>query len=188
LAAVTPIATIDVRSYALADGEYRVKTTLSGLVASLSVTADLDRTLLNQFVITDQTDATGNILENDILGSFNSTLAVKADHVGAYTNVGTDQIIAGDFGSITIKSDGSYSYAIRPNISYSAVDRVDAFDYRVTHPSGNTEVGRLTIEVSPSGVGVASANFRTFNVSELLDNYLGTELRPTIIVQPQKQR
>ncbi|CAM5450522.1 VCBS domain-containing protein [Eoetvoesiella caeni] len=116
------------------------------------------------------TPITGNVITG--VGSPNTTPDSDPDHtttdltisgirtgtegaVGAMTDVvdGTDTVIAGKYGTLTVKADGGYSYALdngNPAVNAlktgeSLTDEV--FSYTLRDPVGSADVAQLTITI-----------------------------------------
>ena len=84
----------------------------------------------------------GNVITNDTVG---------ADAPGKITSVNGQAIsssgttINGTYGSLVIKSDGSYSYTANPNNP----DGVDTFNYTLRDYDGDTDTATLKVTVTP---------------------------------------
>ncbi|MCA0973494.1 VCBS domain-containing protein [Halomonas denitrificans] len=97
------------------------------------------------------TDPSGNVLTND---SDVDGQAITVDQVRfATTTVSAGQALAGRFGTLTLNSDGSYSYVVdnsNPQVEAlrTANDTLtDVFIYRAVDPLGATTSARLTITI-----------------------------------------
>jgi len=101
-------------------------------------------THLDEFVVNDTDPATGNVLEDDTLGSTYTKFLVD-DGTGNFVEVTDGSTIVGDHGTLTINADGSYSY--EPNSDLGEIGGVDEFTYRLEHPNGATEDATLSISV-----------------------------------------
>jgi VCBS repeat-containing protein len=101
------------------------------------------------------TDPTGNVLSNDIdpdSGDTKTVSGVAAGVVGsASTNVGS--AVAGAFGSITIASNGTYTYAVNNANTTVQVLRTssdtltDVFTYTMRDTAGLTSTTQITITI-----------------------------------------
>ena len=96
---------------------------------------------------------TGNVLANDAFGADEGTVGgnVRVSHVvsdntanNAAIGSGGSAVIAGQYGSLTLNADGSYSYT--PSVSIPA-DGVDVFTYTLIDADGDTTTATLTIGV-----------------------------------------
>ncbi|WP_292899051.1 Ig-like domain-containing protein, partial [Nitratireductor sp.] len=85
-----------------------------------------------------------------------SVIATSAE--GPATAVGTDTVVEGLYGVLTISSDGSYSYARTPG---TAGGVQDVFTYTLTDGDGDTDTATLTIDI-----GDASVEIRTPGIEE----------------------
>ncbi|MEE3215878.1 MAG: VCBS domain-containing protein, partial [Pseudomonadota bacterium] len=97
------------------------------------------------------TDPSGNVLTND---SDVDGQAITVDQVRfATTTVSAGQALAGRFGTLTLNSDGSYTYVVdnsNPQVEAlrTANDTLtDVFIYRAVDPLGATTSARLTITI-----------------------------------------
>ncbi len=103
-------------------------------------------------------DASGNVLNNDTdVDSYGETRAVSAVRTGNETSTGTagtvGSALAGQYGSLTLNADGSYSYVIdNDNAAVQALRQnsdtlTDTFTYQVTDAAGLSDTATLTITV-----------------------------------------
>src|SRR5690606_5391141 len=92
----------------------------------------------------DTNPAEGNVLEDDALGSTYTKFLVD-DGTGNFIEVTDGTPVVGDYGTLTINADGSYSY--QPNSDLGDIGGVDEFTYRLEHPNGTVSDATLTIEV-----------------------------------------
>ncbi|SNS80480.1 type I secretion C-terminal target domain (VC_A0849 subclass) [Sphingomonas laterariae] len=96
--------------------------------------------------------ATGNVLANDTPAAGQAgapTVSAVAVQGGAAGTVG--QPIVTDFGTLTLNSNGSYSYAALDNAAVKALaagqTHTDIFSYTVTNSSGS-QTGRLNLTIT----------------------------------------
>ncbi|PCJ40589.1 MAG: hypothetical protein COA71_10105, partial [SAR86 cluster bacterium] len=89
---------------------------------------------------------TGNVLTNDVAEGVSSVTNVVDDD-GDVITVGTP-FITDNGGSLTINSDGSYSYTPPPQGSVPALGLSETFTYTVTDGDGDTGQSTLTIVVA----------------------------------------
>ncbi|GEM_PF-2472961 len=82
----------------------------------------------------------GNVLTNDDPGSEGAVLTV-----GAVTPSADGTLIAGLYGDLIIKSDGSYAYT--PDENIANVGQTEVFAYTLTQPDGDTATANLSIEI-----------------------------------------
>lgn len=100
-------------------------------------------------MVTEGASATGNVLTNDAGGA--DSLASSTITQVASVNQGTSDLTApftltGEFGSLTLLSDGSYTYAVAANSISAGGD--DVFTYTIIDSDGDTSTTTLTISVS----------------------------------------
>ena len=126
-------------------GTYRVSVSYRalGIAGSLNVELGTTTHYLDDIVIADTNPATGNVLADDTLGSTYTTFLVK-DESGNFTPVADGTTVAGDYGTLTINADGSYSY--EPD-DLAGSGQVEEFEYRLEHPNGQTSDATLSISV-----------------------------------------
>ncbi|WP_425055138.1 VCBS domain-containing protein [Pseudomonas abyssi] len=104
-------------------------------------------------------DATGNVLNNDTdVDGYGETKTVSAVRTGAEAGSGTSgtlgTALAGQYGSLTLNADGSYTYVIdndNPDVQalrQSGNTLTDSFTYTVRDALGATDLATLTITVT----------------------------------------
>jgi VCBS repeat-containing protein len=132
----------------LNSGTYRIEVTSSkgGLVSyntNVSVTQNLVHT--DQYEVKTVTGVDGNILSND--GTSVSTYTkLQVQSGGSFvdaTKAGT--VIAGLYGTLTVKADGSYHYQPNTNIAHSTTDLTDTFHYKLVLPNGHEATADLVV-------------------------------------------
>ena len=103
--------------------------------------------------------ASGNVLTNDSDNDTGDTKAVAAIRSGSTEGSGTagtlGNALAGNYGSLTINSDGSYSYSIdENNASVEALANgetiTDTFNYTVADSQSATDIALLTVTITGS--------------------------------------
>ncbi len=137
----------------LTEGEYRLTVSQTvGLAVAGSLSADLaiETTHLDQVVVSNVVNASGNVLEDDILGSSFTKLQVTSDGINFVDASETGTQIVGNHGTLTIYANGDYTY--EPNSDLSGIGGTDEFTYRLEHPNGTTVDTTLTIDVQ-HGIG-----------------------------------
>ncbi len=131
--------------------------TASGVI-SVTVLDDAPTAVADTASITEDTatTATGHLLDNDTQGADGATVTA----VGA-TNVAEtgSTIIEGDYGTLTIAADGTYTYTL--NNSLAAVQHLttgetltETFSYTLTDGDGDTSAANLTVTINGSNDGV----------------------------------
>ncbi|MFK3940268.1 BapA/Bap/LapF family large adhesin [Pseudomonas monteilii] len=144
-------------------GTYRVNVSVGGLavLTSLNVSLTNVATYTNQFVVGSYTPVTGNLLTDtagggaDVLGSAFTTLSVLAA-ANTYVQPGYNGTsIAGTYGTLLVKADGSYAYTLNAGLSSTVIGQTDTFTYRLTHPNGTSDTATLTVGLNQAGAGSA---------------------------------
>ncbi|WP_188860123.1 retention module-containing protein, partial [Marinobacterium nitratireducens] len=99
--------------------------------------------------------AADGVLTNDIDGADGASLqGVRAANGDTTTDVsgGIGASIAGQYGTLTLKADGSYTYVSDPNVI--SADAQDVFVYTLLDADGDTSTTTLTINVANTGLQV----------------------------------
>ncbi|MDR6192763.1 VCBS repeat-containing protein [Agrobacterium pusense] len=148
------VASIDLAGLDLAAGTYRVRSTLSGTLVNVSatITSDIDVTYTDQYEIGTLTGDSGNLLANDDLGSTFTSFQIFDGTT--FVDVTETRTIEGEYGTLTINPDGSYSYTPNSDLAHFTEPQTDMFEYQLTHPGGAVEQSSLVVTVDPSGAGV----------------------------------
>src|SRR5690606_6164240 len=110
----------------------------------------------------------------DSKGSEGAVLSVLDN--GSFVAVGTSKTIVGQWGTLVIQGDGSYTYT--PNSDYANLGKEEVFTYRLTQPDGDVSEARLVV-----GIGSASAvqpNVLMGNEA-LNDTLLGSEASDVLL-------
>ncbi|MGU3401569.1 BapA/Bap/LapF family large adhesin [Brucellaceae bacterium D45D] len=133
-------------------GQYRVKAEINtgvGLAGSASVGVSSTVTNMNEHVVSDTFAAEGNLFDNDISGVSELPLAISADGT-AFLNVveGAPQSILGNYGSLTVRADGSYTYTPDDRATAGGMF-TDTFTYRIDK-DGFSQEATLTVTVNGS--------------------------------------
>ncbi|WP_416465845.1 BapA/Bap/LapF family large adhesin [Pseudomonas sp. LFS044] len=133
-------------------GEYRLTVGSGGigLVTQVTTTLDIETTSLTQFTGTG-TAATGNVITDpgtdgttDSRGP-DSGAVLQVLKNGSYVAAGAGTTVQGQYGTLVINADGSYTYT--PNASPSSVGKVDVFSYQLVHPNGLTDAANLYVRI-----------------------------------------
>ncbi|NIF28665.1 BapA prefix-like domain-containing protein [Pantoea sp. Tr-811] len=145
-------------------GDYRLTVASGGigLITQVTTTLDIVASSLTQFTGS-ATAVSGNVITDpgtngavDSLGP--DSLAVlqvlkNGSYVAAASGAGTT--VQGQYGTLVIHADGSYTYT--PNGSPSSVGKVDVFSYQLVHPNGLTASANLYVRIdSPQATEVWS--------------------------------
>ncbi|EBU7498171.1 hypothetical protein DK058_25180, partial [Salmonella enterica subsp. enterica serovar Typhi] len=134
----------------LAPGNYTVTATyvrpggsLTGGTLSLSFDG-VTTTHTDEIVASATHPATGNVLSDDTLASPYTHFQVD-NGSGTFVDVTNGTTVVGDHGTLTINSDGSYSYT--PTADLAGIGTVDIFTYQLVHPNGTVDQATLTIDL-----------------------------------------
>ena len=146
---------------------------------ALTVTAVNDAPIANSDINgvvvgkTVRADAAHGVLANDADPEGDALHVSAVDGVAA--NVGS--AVAGEYGSLILKADGSYSYSARPNSGSQVVQ--DTFTYTANDGSASI-TGTLTITVAPRGLeylpGTPGQPLNGTAAGEVLDASLGNQV------------
>ncbi|UIJ44857.1 Ig-like domain-containing protein [Sphingomonas cannabina] len=109
-------------------------------------------THFDDFQVASTTEATGDLLDNDVLGSAFISLRVN-DGTGFVEVDDGGRAITGLYGTLTVSETGEYSYAPRTDLPHSASDLIDSFTYQLVSPDGRTEAATLDVTIDVSGAG-----------------------------------
>jgi len=105
------------------------------------------------------TTTTGNVLTNDSPGSEGASLWMLSE-ANILTKVAVGGMnIVGEYGTLNIKADGTYTYTTNTSINGSVYQtQKDIFDYHLVQADGDTATAQLTFTINASGVGVINGN------------------------------
>jgi probable HAF family extracellular repeat protein/VCBS repeat-containing protein len=139
-----------------------------------SVMADRTHVQIHNMVTA---DAAHGVLANDTDPVPNDTLSVSAVN-GQAANVG--HALAGSYGTLTLKADGSYSYLANHGGLPGPVDiGIDTFSYSATDGAGGTATSTLTVVVTSPGQtyvgGTAGTTIHGGSGSYVLDGGAGSD-------------
>ena len=136
------------------------------------------------------TVVTDNVLTDDALGD-EPTTVTSADQNGTAITLGTPFTTDGG-GSITLNSDGTYSYTPPAQGDVPTQGLVEVFNYTITDENGDTSTTTLTIDVADNNL-VPTANPDTNSATEagavVSDNVLtGDDLgdEPTTVTSAEQ--
>ncbi|WP_228125952.1 BapA/Bap/LapF family large adhesin [Alcaligenes faecalis] len=101
-------------------------------------------THLDEYVIKNIHGASGNVLADDHLASTYTKFLIKDAH-GNFVEVSNGTTVEGQHGTLTINTNGSYSYQPKPGLEETGNE--DVFEYRLEHPNGTTADATLTVGV-----------------------------------------
>ncbi|WP_079229676.1 BapA/Bap/LapF family large adhesin [Pseudomonas putida] len=135
-------------------GDYRLTVASGGigLVTQVTTNLDIEATSLTQFTGTG-TATSGNVITDpgtngvvDSLGPDSGAVLkvlINGTYVTAASGAGTT--VQGQYGTLVIHADGSYTYT--PSGSPSSVGKVDVFSYELVHPNGLTATANLYVRI-----------------------------------------
>ncbi|MEX5505975.1 Ig-like domain-containing protein, partial [Pseudomonas putida] len=143
-------------------GDYRLTVGSGGigLVTNVSTSLDITSTSLTQFTGTGMATS-GNVITDvgtdgavDARGP-DSAAVLQVLKNGSYVSAGTSTTVQGQYGTLVISADGSYTYT--PNGSPNSVGKVDVFSYQLVHPNGVSDTANLYVRIdSPQATEVWS--------------------------------
>ncbi|WP_206208978.1 Ig-like domain-containing protein [Vogesella mureinivorans] len=129
--------------------------------------------------------ATGNLLANDTDADAGDSKAMVSVN-GSTVNASGDTVVAGTYGTLTIKADGSYSYALDNskavvNTLAAGSSAVETFNYEMRDGAGVTSSSKLDVTVTgsndaplftstdivPADASMLGYNFNNFKVMNL---------------------
>ncbi|WP_405314548.1 BapA/Bap/LapF family large adhesin [Pseudomonas sp. 10(2024)] len=143
-------------------GDYRLTVGSGGigLITEVSTTLDIVSTSLTQFTGTGIATS-GNVITDvgtdgavDARGP-DSAAVLQVLKDGSYVSAGTATTVQGQYGTLVISADGSYTYT--PNGSPNSVGKVDVFSYQLVHPNGLSDTANLYVRIdSPQATEIWS--------------------------------
>src|SRR5579863_2676145 len=158
-----PVANADTAS--VADGSTVSVTAANGL---------FDPTGTNDKMGADQ-PSTGFLGEANVTGVVSNGTA-NVGVAGASGADGVPYTVVGQYGTLTLNQDGSFSYLANHNV---AAGSQDVFTYTITDADGTTASNSLTINIGPgAGPTAGSPSSLSVNESALAPNGSGTHLSP----------
>ena len=93
----------------------------------------------------------GNVLDNDIIGADNDLTVIGAavgNQTGSGTSGNVGTIINGQYGTLIIFADGSYTYTVTANASAIPAGATETFTYTTQDADGDKSSALLTINVN----------------------------------------
>ena len=144
------VKTIDIGSLNLGAGQYRVHTTLTGVLGTVNTVTDVNVLYPDQHIIQSNQGTIGNLFDND--GSLPVTAKLQVQGSAGFVNVlATGTIVAGTYGDLTIYSNGSYKYQPHANLSYADREASESFTYKIVLPNGHESTAQLTVDLEEMG-------------------------------------
>ncbi|WP_052945872.1 BapA/Bap/LapF family large adhesin, partial [Acinetobacter sp. Ag2] len=159
--------TVDIPN--LGPGTYTIEASASaniglGFTASVSLAQDI--THYNEIGPVTAAPITGNMLTDDTYNHAYAKFSIDTGN-GQFTEVGYNGItIQGEYGSLFVKSDGSYVYTPKAG----EIGRQEVFDYKLT-VFGQDHIASLTVTIDAVTTGDALRN--TLISGELNDSFTG---------------
>ncbi|WP_269914290.1 BapA/Bap/LapF family large adhesin [Acinetobacter sp. HY1485] len=144
----------------LPEGTYTVAASSKGGLLSVggAVQASISREIieLDHFVSSAE-QVKGSLFEySDVIGSSFSTIQVfNADHKAStilYQD-GNSTSIAGDYGTLTVAGDGSYTYELKAGTDLNIIDHKENFSYTITDINGHTSSAEIKLDLAPQIYG-----------------------------------
>ncbi|WP_336932922.1 BapA/Bap/LapF family large adhesin, partial [Acinetobacter bereziniae] len=162
-------ATVTVDIPNLGSGTYTITSSASGntgLAFNAAVTVDQNITHYNDIAPVTAAPITGNMLTDDTYNHAYAKFSIDTGN-GQFTEVGYNGItIQGEYGSLFVKSDGSYVYTPKAG----EIGRQEVFDYKLT-VFGQDHIASLTVTIDAITTGDALRN--TLISGELNDSFTG---------------
>jgi uncharacterized repeat protein (TIGR02059 family) len=159
--------TVDIDN--LPPGKYTIEASATGntglgFTATVSLAQDI--THYNEIGPVTAAPITGNMLTDDTYNHAYAKFSIDTGN-GQFTEVGYNGItIQGDYGSLFVKSDGSYVYTPKAG----EIGRQEVFDYKLT-VFGQDHIASLTVTIDAITTGDALRN--TLISGELNDSFTG---------------
>ncbi|MGL6045617.1 MAG: Ig-like domain-containing protein [Vogesella sp.] len=132
--------------------------------------------------------ATGNVLSNDTDVDAGDSKAMVSVN-GSTVNASGDTVVAGTYGTLTIKADGSYSYALdnskaAVNALAAGSSAVDTFNYVMKDGAGATSSSKLDMTVTGTNDAPVLNNTTISNVTGLMasQTYAGTAITSPYVI------
>ncbi len=140
------VKTIDIGSLDLDAGTYRVHTTLSGALAAISITTDVNVTHLDQHVISGDPSISGSLVANDGVVPEGSRVVVSDG--GTFVDASAaGTVIHGVHGDLTVYSNGTYKYEPLDTLAYADREGTDSFTYKIVLPGGYETTAELVVQL-----------------------------------------
>jgi hypothetical protein len=174
LARLGKLAELDLSTINMGAGTYRIKAELDqGAASFVYVKTEFGVTYDDREFVESASIIRGNYLANDDVGIGGGHSEFRNPETGDYVRVarGTFTEIEGEYGTLKVFADGSYSYEVSPDAPYFPAGVQEVFDYRLVNVNGQFADSTITINLQPSGAGVM--RMAAFDMDDLLNDYLG---------------
>ena len=140
----------------LPEGTYTVTASSKGGLLSVggAVQASISREIIDlDHFVTSAEQVKGSLFEHsDVIGSTFSTIQVfNADHKAStilYQD-GNSTSIAGDYGTLTVAGDGSYTYVLKAGTDLNTINHKESFSYTITDVNGHTSSAEIKLDLAP---------------------------------------
>jgi len=130
-------------------GQYQIRTVTTGIGVAGGFSLDMSSTVTDLTQYAENLNifsASGNLFENDLLGSEPVALKISADGVTFFdVPSGGSYSIEGSFGTLEVNADGSYTFT--PDDRANPGTQVEEFFYQVDI-DGRAETAALTVTVN----------------------------------------
>ncbi|RZF50235.1 type I secretion C-terminal target domain-containing protein, partial [Acinetobacter halotolerans] len=147
-----------------------------GVLGGVAVTTQIETTHLDDFTKTPIDAVSGNIYTDDdgagtdTLASVYTDLFVSTDGGATWTEVlSTGSDFVGNHGTLSIKSDGSYTYDVTDGALTGGAN--DEFTYKLVAPNGDESIATLTIN--------AGENYNTSAGNDIITGSAGDDTYTT---------
>ncbi|WP_234272257.1 BapA/Bap/LapF family large adhesin [Billgrantia zhangzhouensis] len=156
------------------EGTYRLEITTSGsgfgpwLARGEASASNINLVTYSQ--VPESWPVEGNLFaeEGVSLGSNDTWLEIDKD--GAFEEVAEGTTIAGQYGTLTLNPDGSYSYTANPSLE--SLGSVEQFTYQVVNANGDSETATLKIRLDSNTESVIWGT----DAGETLDGTMGNDI------------
>ena len=160
--------TVNLTGLELDGGTYTLNFTGNNtLVGAATITPRITGTTvdLDNFETSGTHAVSGNIFDgSDSAGALDqlNTVDTRLTVTGAsgssatldpYSNAPTT--IQGQYGSLQIRADGSYTYTLNNGVAISSITTKETFSYKLDDTRGHTDTATLTVDIAPQVVSTA---------------------------------
>jgi len=154
----------DAINITVTDGDADGNSSTQSAILTIAIVDDVPIATLDSATITeDHNTVDGNVFTNDQIGADSVTLPITSVSTGlsdspvGAANIG--QALNGNYGSLTLNSDGSYTYSLNNDLpavqALTPADSLeDTFSYTITDQDGDTATTSLTITINGANDGV----------------------------------
>ncbi len=165
----------------LQTGEYRIRTVTTGVGVAGGFSLDMSSSITDLTEYAENPNlfsASGNLFENDLLGSEPIPFKISADGLTFFdVPAGETYTIEGSFGTLEVNADGSYTYT--PDDRANIGTQIDTFAYQV-EIDGRVETASLTVTVNGTVEGQDSGE-----AIEILSSFAVADVVPIADVEQE---